>query len=129
MFAGFGITAPEFDYDDYAKIDARGRVVIVMRKEPTGQVFNGRFDDAENSRYAYFDTKLRNADAHGAIGVLLVNDAGSIQEQSGRIAARITEETSQLNKVTKQLTELPEGAVNSRQTLRQRRDTIANMLV
>ncbi len=128
VFAGFGITAPEFDYDDYAKIDARGRVVVIMRKEPAGPVFDGRFDDAENSKYAYFETKLRNAEKQGALGVLLVNDAASIQEQSGRIDARIADETARLNKVTKQLTELPEEAFNSRQTLRQRRDTIASML-
>ena len=128
VFAGFGITAPEFDYDDYAKIDARGRVVVIMRKEPAGPAFDGRFDDAENSKYAYFETKLRNAETHGALGVLLVNDAASMQEQSGRIDARIADETARLNKITKQLTELPEEAFNSRQTLRQRRDTTASML-
>ena len=34
VFAGFGITAPEYDYDDYASIDAKGAVVVVFRGEP-----------------------------------------------------------------------------------------------
>src|SRR5687768_7474070 len=34
VFAGYGITAPEKSYDDYAGIDARGKVVLAMRYEP-----------------------------------------------------------------------------------------------
>lgn len=128
VFAGFGITAPEFGYDDYAKIDARGRVVVIIRKEPVGAAFEGRFNGEKNSQHAYFETKIANAEAHGAIGVLLVNDKTSIQERSSQVVARIAEETQRLNKVTKQLTELPEEAVNTRETLRLRRDTIAKML-
>jgi hypothetical protein len=128
VFAGYGITAPEFDYDDYAKIDAKGRVVLIMRKEPEYAPEDGRFDGAKNSKHAYFETKVRNAADHGAIGVLFVNDAASIQAACALVDGRIAEETKRLNKLTQQLTELPEEAVNSRQTLRQRRDTLATML-
>ncbi len=34
-FAGYGITAKELQYDDFAGFDAKGKVVIVLRKEPT----------------------------------------------------------------------------------------------
>ena len=34
IFAGFGITAPELDYDDYAGLDVEGKVVIILRREP-----------------------------------------------------------------------------------------------
>lgn len=128
VFAGYGITAPEFDYDDYAKIDANGRVVVIMRKEPEYAADDARFDGAKNSKHAYFETKIRNAAAHGAIGVLIVNDPASVQAAIAQVDSRIAEETKRLNKLTQQLTELPEEAVNSRQTLRQRRDTLATML-
>src|SRR5438477_5283940 len=34
VFAGYGITAPEFGYDDYAGIDVRGKIVLVFDHEP-----------------------------------------------------------------------------------------------
>jgi hypothetical protein len=128
LFVGYGITAPEFDYDDFAGLDARGRVVVVMRKEPETKEGDTRFDGPKNSKHAYFETKIRNAADHGAIGVVMVNDAGSVQAAVAAVDARITDETARLNKLTQQLTELPEDAVNSRQTLRQRRDTVSTML-
>ena len=34
VFAGYGITAPEYHYDDYAGLDVKGKFVLVMRHEP-----------------------------------------------------------------------------------------------
>ena len=34
VFAGYGITAPEYHYDDYAGLDAKGKIVLVLRHEP-----------------------------------------------------------------------------------------------
>ena len=34
VFAGFGITAPEFGYDDYAGLDVRGKAVLVFDFHP-----------------------------------------------------------------------------------------------
>src|SRR5579864_9376731 len=34
VFAGYGITAPEFHYDDYQGIDAKSKIVLVLRHEP-----------------------------------------------------------------------------------------------
>src|SRR5204862_6879311 len=34
VFAGYGITAPKLDYDDYAGLDVKGKAVIVLRHEP-----------------------------------------------------------------------------------------------
>src|SRR5205807_2443453 len=45
VFAGFGITAPQFNYDDYAGLDARGKIVLVFDHEPQendpDSIFNG----------------------------------------------------------------------------------------
>ena len=46
VFAGYGITAPEYKYDDYAGIDARGKIVLLFDHEPQeddpGSIFNGK---------------------------------------------------------------------------------------
>ncbi|HTB18156.1 MAG TPA: hypothetical protein VK708_08560, partial [Bryobacteraceae bacterium] len=34
VFAGFGITAPEYNYDDYSGLDVKGKVVLLLRHEP-----------------------------------------------------------------------------------------------
>jgi len=81
VFAGYGITAKNlkrgnepFEYDDYAKIDAKGKVVILIRKEPQQQDEKSPFGGKTNTTYATFAVKLRNAIAHGAAAVIIVND-------------------------------------------------------
>ncbi len=72
VFAGFGITAPEYDYDDYASIDAKGAVVVVFRGEPENDdtvKFNGK----RWTRYSFADHKKNNAEKHGALAVLILD--------------------------------------------------------
>ncbi len=70
VFAGYGITAPELNYDDYAGIDARGKIVLLFNHEPqendAASVFNGK----GNTRYANNNYKLFNAARHGAVAVI-----------------------------------------------------------
>ena len=114
VFAGYGITAPELAYDDYSTIEARGSIVIVLRKEPQGPEADKRFDGSRNTRHAYFESKVRNAADHGAIGVLLVNDPASIAQAIESIDRRIASETESLAKTKSQLEELPAEAANIR---------------
>ncbi len=74
VFAGYGITAAEHNYDDYQGIDASGKIVVVLRHEPQEfddkSVFAGRL----YTDHAQFWSKAANAKRHGAIGVILVSD-------------------------------------------------------
>ena len=74
IFAGYGITAPEYDYDDYADLDVRGKIVLIMRHEPDETGNTGRFAGKRHTRHAYFRAKAVNAAAHGAAGMLLYTD-------------------------------------------------------
>lgn len=71
VFAGYGITAPEFGYDDYAHLDAKGKVVLLLRYEPAG--FAAKSDHAGYTRHAALITKAIDAKDHGALAVILVN--------------------------------------------------------
>jgi Peptidase family M28/PDZ domain/PA domain len=72
VFAGYGITAKNLDWDDYAGLDVKGRIVLLFRHEPHEGTPKARpFRQAGHSS---FDRKIRNAHAHGAIGVIVVND-------------------------------------------------------
>ena len=66
VFAGYGITAPERNWDDYGDIDVRGKVVIVMGGEPEGALFNGEY----STNYESGAYKADEAFRRGAIGLV-----------------------------------------------------------
>ena len=74
VFAGFGITAPELNYDDYAGIDARGKIVLMFNHEPQEADPNSVFNGIGNTRYANNNYKLFNAERHGAVAVVTMPD-------------------------------------------------------
>ncbi len=75
VFAGYGITADEPKYDDYAGLDAAGKVVVVLTGTPRrGQRYADAFaTDGRPSPHAALRAKLENAAKHKAAGVLIVN--------------------------------------------------------
>jgi hypothetical protein len=75
VFAGYGISAKELDYDDYAGLDVKGKVVIVIRKEPDQKNPKSKFNGDKPSNYAPFTAKISNANQHEAAAVIFVNDA------------------------------------------------------
>lgn len=67
VFVGYGITAKDIDYDDYAGIDATGKIVIVLIDSSEGQPKDERFIP-----YSKISYKAMNAREHGAIGIIFV---------------------------------------------------------
>jgi hypothetical protein len=74
VFAGYGITALEYGYDDYENLDVEDKIVLVFRHEPEEHDPDSRFAGTTLTEHAYFNEKAENAQAHGAIGMLLVTD-------------------------------------------------------
>ena len=72
LFAGYGITAPELGYDDYAGVDARGKIVLLFEHEPQEDDPHSIFNGTGLTRYATTRVKVLNAQKHGALAVLLV---------------------------------------------------------
>ena len=66
VFAGYGITAPERNWDDYGDVDVRGKVVVVMGGEPEGELFNGEY----STNYESGAYKADEAFRRGAIGLV-----------------------------------------------------------
>jgi hypothetical protein len=77
VFAGFGITAPEYNYDDYAGIDAKGKIVVLLRHEPQEFDEKSVFEGKVYTAHSQIFSKAANAKFHGAKAVLLVNDVGT----------------------------------------------------
>jgi hypothetical protein len=62
VFVGFGVTAPELNYDDYASIDVKGKIVAYFNGAPA--------TFPSNQRAYYGSAKPEIALAHGAVGVI-----------------------------------------------------------
>jgi len=68
VFAGYGISAPDIDYDDYNGIDVTGKIVIVLREHPEMNVPHSKFDD-----YSSLRKKAMVARDKGATAIIFVN--------------------------------------------------------
>jgi len=74
VFAGYGITANELNYDDYKNLDPRGKIVLVMRHEPGENDPNSPFEGRRLSNHGTLLSKILNAQKHEAVGILFVTD-------------------------------------------------------
>lgn len=89
VFAGYGITAPELGYDDYKGIDAKGKIVFVFDHEPQEDDPHSIFNGTGNTRYATTRVKLMNAQAHGAVALVVVAEPNRKHPTNAERVARI----------------------------------------
>ena len=71
VFVGYGVTAPELNYDDYKGIDVKGKIVLMNRDVPYKDALNPEY--AKWVRYCYHQYKVENAAQHGAAGMLYID--------------------------------------------------------
>lgn len=71
VYVGYGISAPEYEYDDYEGIDVKGKIVIIERGIPYRDKDEKKYFDLY-MRYASESYKLPQALKKGAAAVLLV---------------------------------------------------------
>jgi Zn-dependent M28 family amino/carboxypeptidase len=64
VFVGYGISAPDLRYDDYAGVDVRGKIVAVLSWAPAS------FPEEPRSYFGPWYRKLEAAARHGAVGVV-----------------------------------------------------------
>lgn len=73
VFAGFGIVAPEFGWNDYENLDVKGKTVIVMVSDP-GRYDKSLFKADTMTYYGRWKYKFEEAGRQGATGILLIHD-------------------------------------------------------
>ncbi|HEX2985038.1 MAG TPA: M28 family peptidase, partial [Ignavibacteriales bacterium] len=81
VFAGYGITAPEFDYNDYQTIDVAGKIAVLLSGEPYSEdarYFNG----GEPTIYSYPEVKQRVALSRGAAGTIIIPNPRDVSEKN-----------------------------------------------
>lgn len=81
VFAGYGITAPEAKYDDYAGVDVSGKAVFVFMHEPQENDRSSPFDGRALTRHARIIQKTLLARQHGARLMLVVVDPSHASDE------------------------------------------------
>jgi Zn-dependent M28 family amino/carboxypeptidase len=72
VFVGYGINAPEYDWNDYKGVDVRGKVVLIIVNEPPSDrdaFFKGR----ALTYYGRWTYKFEEAARQGAVGALIIH--------------------------------------------------------
>ncbi|MEO8665531.1 MAG: aminopeptidase, partial [Ignavibacteria bacterium] len=86
VFLGYGISAPEQNYDDYKDIngndiDVRGKILVVMKYSPGGtEPHNNPFQKYEPARF-----KTLNARDGNAAGIIIINGPNSGEDNLSRL--------------------------------------------
>jgi Zn-dependent M28 family amino/carboxypeptidase len=79
VFVGFGIVAPEYEWNDYAGVDVHGKTVLVLVNDPGYATKDPKlFKGGAMTYYGRWSYKIEEAARHGAAGVLLVHDAEAL---------------------------------------------------
>ncbi len=110
VFAGYGITAPDWEYDDFAGLDVKGHAVLLLRKEPQQGNPHSIFDGTRPSSHALFARKIANAYEHGAAAVIFVNDQYGIDRRNDANEKSWRETLDKLVEARNALAELNETA-------------------
>jgi peptidase M28-like protein/PA domain-containing protein len=74
VFAGYGISAPAFEYDDYAGLDVKGKAVLVFSHEPQERRADSRLNGTRPLRETTLNAKAQAARSRGAVALLVVSD-------------------------------------------------------
>jgi hypothetical protein len=72
VFAGYGITSEDANYDDYKGLDVKGKIVVILRYAPNRKDKTSYFQSRRGYRHQTFQAKFANAVRHGASGMLLI---------------------------------------------------------
>jgi len=75
VFAGYGIVAPEYDWNDFKDVDVRGKVLIVLNNDPDWDP--KLFDGVTRLYYGRWMYKYESAARQGAAGVIIVHTTPS----------------------------------------------------
>jgi Tol biopolymer transport system component len=78
-FVGYGIAAAPLGYDDYAGIDLKGKVAMMLRYEPQEKDEKSPFDGRRPSRWSAMRYKVLQARERGAVAVVFVT--GPLQDE------------------------------------------------
>jgi Zn-dependent M28 family amino/carboxypeptidase len=83
VFAGYGVTAPEFKWDDFKDVDVKGKTILVLVNDPQipsasdpSQLDPALFNGKAMTYYGRWTYKFEEGARRGAAGILIVHETG-----------------------------------------------------
>jgi Zn-dependent M28 family amino/carboxypeptidase len=74
IFVGYGVTAPERNWDDFKGLDVRGKLLVMLVNDPDFETGQGDFGGKAMTYYGRWTYKYEEAARRGAAGVLIVHE-------------------------------------------------------
>ena len=74
VFVGYGVNAPERNWDDYKGVDLKGKIGIVLVNDPDFEAGKGDFGGKAMTYYGRWTYKYEEAARRGAVGMLVVHE-------------------------------------------------------
>lgn len=100
LLCGYGIRAPEFDYDDFSGADPAGKLLLIFNREPQENDSSSAFNGAKPTKYSNPTVKVTLAKELGALGLLIIqppnNGLPPIEETLERYRRNMNEPIVQL---------------------------------
>ncbi len=75
VFVGYGIQAPEYQWDDFKDVDVKGKVLLVMNNDPADDI--DLFEGNRRLYYGRWDYKYAKAAEMGAAGMFIIHTSAS----------------------------------------------------
>lgn len=75
VFVGYGVNAPEYDWNDYEGLDVEGKTVVILINDPGFEnPASGKFQGTTMTYYGRWSYKYEEASRQGAAGALIVHE-------------------------------------------------------
>jgi Zn-dependent M28 family amino/carboxypeptidase len=91
VFAGYGLKVPEKNYDDFADIDVRGKIIVILAGSPS------EIPGALASHYQTMAERWKTLRAAGAVGIVSIINPASMDVPWSRIALNRTRPSMDLD--------------------------------
>ena len=88
VFCGYGIADAKNKFDEFENIDLKGKIALIIRRVPRqnvrGSLYMSKSGKIDTQRAA-LRSKMKNAQEHGAIAIVYVNDTTSTKGKKDRL--------------------------------------------
>src|SRR5712691_2826323 len=99
VFVGYGVVAPEFDWDDYKGVDVKGKTLVMLVNDPPvpdpekpGELDPKTFGGRAMTYYGRWTYKYEIAAEKGAAGVLIIHETGPAGYPFDVVQSKVTEQ-------------------------------------
>src|SRR6185436_15697883 len=74
VFIGYGVSAPRLKFDELAGVNLRGKIAVVIDRNPHAEDFDDTFNRVDPGDFASVLTKALNVSKAGGVGLVVIQN-------------------------------------------------------